>query len=59
VTRRCGMPDCDVIIVVTRGTDDTNRCLEHQGQRAPAESDDERMERVCREMGWRRAKERR
>jgi|SoimicmetaTmtHMA_FD_contig_61_1828404_length_1495_multi_2_in_0_out_0_2 hypothetical protein len=53
--RRCAMPECNSIIVIGRGAADTNRCLEHQGQRA-TESDEERMERVCREMGWRRTK---
>jgi hypothetical protein len=57
--RYCAHPSCKALLLTLPGATLTRTCDSHAGQRPPEESDEERMERVCREMGWRRAKERR
>lgn len=47
----CGVPGCNVLIV---GPVRTNRCGEHKGQQVSAETDAQRIARVCAAMGWRR-----
>ena len=59
MTRICQQDGCKTVIYFGPGTTVTRHCLAHRANAYVDESDDERMERVCREMGWRRAKERR
>jgi hypothetical protein len=57
--RTCLYNGCNTLLLTTAGATVTRHCSEHRDSRNVEESDDERIERVCREMGWRRAKERR
>lgn len=50
----CEHPACATLILTTAGAQRTRTCSAHAGQRPPEEDDAERLERVRREMGWRR-----
>lgn len=56
--RYCEHPDCYALIVTTVGAKRTRTCSKHAGQRPPEESDQERVERVRRLMGWERPRAR-
>lgn len=48
----CGIPMCNVLILVTAGAAATNRCAEHTGVKCKVETDAQRVERVRVAMGW-------
>jgi hypothetical protein len=49
----CAHPGCNVI-KVTVGAELTSTCYVHAGKRPPVETPAERIERICRELGFRR-----
>lgn len=55
MTRVCSFPGCDVVLVMDEGTR-IERCWDHSGQRTTPEPEEKRIERVCRDFGWRRAR---
>ena len=52
----CAHPTCATLIVVTAGAKQVRTCSAHAGKRPPDEDDAQRIERVCREFGWRRTR---
>lgn len=59
MTRWCGMPGCNALLVFGPGATPSNRCTEHKGQAAPRESDADKATRVRIEMGWEKPRDRR
>lgn len=53
MTHWCLIPGCNVLIVGHVG-ESPNRCAEHATTKAKTETDEQRIARVCAEMGWRR-----
>ena len=58
MTAWCEFPSCHALIVMGPETKGTKRCYVHLRAKFDEEGDDERLERVCKTMGWRRAKPR-
>lgn len=54
--RVCGYRTCHTLILSLPGTTPTNRCTEHTGMENEPETNESFVARVCRELGWRRAR---